>query len=99
MIAIPTLQAGAPLAACLQSLNNQIFRAFEVTVINNAKQPFSPPPDLSFPVRILSPGENVGFGAAINLAMNATNAPFVATLNDDTEPDPAWLDALVREIA
>jgi GT2 family glycosyltransferase len=99
MIAIPTLQAGAPLAACLRALNHQLLREFEVTIINNAKQPFSPPPDLTFPVRILSPGENVGFGAAINLAMRATSAAFLATLNDDTEPDPAWLQELVREIA
>ena len=68
-IAIPTLQAGAMLAACLRSLNNQSFRAFEVIVINNGTLSFSPPPDLLFTLRILSPGANVGFGAAINLAV------------------------------
>lgn len=98
-IAIPTLQAGEPLARCLQSLNSQTCRDFEVTVIDNGAQAFSLPSDLSFPCRLLSPGENVGFGAAINLAARATSAPFIAALNDDTEPDPAWLDALVQEIS
>lgn len=98
-IAIPTLRAGDLLALCLKSLNNQIFRDFDVTVINNGMQAFSVSPDLFFRCRLLSPGENVGFGAAINLAARATAAPFVAALNDDTEPDPEWLDALVREIS
>ncbi len=64
-------------------------------MINNGRELFTPPAALSFPVRVFSPGDNVGFGAAINLAVGAGNAPFVATLNDDTEADPAWLDALM----
>ncbi len=98
-IAIPTLEAGAPLAACLRSLNRQIFREFEVIVINNGPQACSAPAELFFPCRFLSPGENVGFGAAVNMVARNTAAPFIATLNDDTEPDPTWLDALVREIS
>ena len=98
-IAIPTLEAGAPLAACLRSLNAQVFREFEVTVINNGTRACSAPPDLFFPCRFLFPGENVGFGAAVNMVARTTTAPFIATLNDDTEPDPEWLDALVREIS
>lgn len=98
-IAIPTLQAGDSLTACLRSLNGQTFRNFDVIVINNGDKPFVPPAGLWFPCRLLSPGRNTGFGAAINLAAHATDAPFVATLNDDTEPDPQWLEALVREIS
>ncbi len=99
MIAIPTLQAGEPLFGSLRSLNDHIFREFEVTVINNGRLVFSPPTDLSFPCRVLSPVENIGFGAAFNLAARASTAPFIAALNDDTEPDPEWLDALVNEIS
>ena len=98
-IAIPTLQAGDALTACLRALGSQTFRNFEVIVINNGEKPFAPPAGLWFPCRVLSPGRNTGFGAAINLAARATDAPFVATLNDDTEPDPLWLEALVREIS
>jgi GT2 family glycosyltransferase len=99
MIAIPTFLAAAPLEACLRSLERQIFRDFEVVVIDNGRQSLPRPDDFTFPLRFLCPGENVGFGAAINLAGRASGAVFVATLNDDTEPDPRWLGALVREIS
>lgn len=98
-IAIPTLRAGDPLDRCLRSLNHQTFRDFDVSVINNGNVPLHPPPDLSFPLRVFTPGANIGFGAAVNLAARATGAAFVATLNDDTEADPLWLDALVREMS
>ncbi len=98
-IAIPTLNAGDPLDRCLRSLDNQIFRDFDVSVIHNGSEPFTPPRDLSFPCRLFAPGVNLGFGAAVNLAARATGAPLIATLNDDTEADPAWLDALVRAIS
>lgn len=53
---------------------------------------------MSFPVRVITPGVNVGFGAAVNLAILAAAAPFVAALNDDTVPDSGWLSALVEEM-
>jgi GT2 family glycosyltransferase len=98
MIAIPTLSAGEHLNECLRSLENQTFRDFEVTVIDNGGNSFSVPDGLSYPCRVLKPGANVGFGAAINLAAHTSGAPLVATLNDDTEPDPTWMAALVREM-
>ena len=98
MVAIPTLHAGPHLDSCLRALETQTFRNFEVIVINNGDGPVAPPADLSFSCRVLSPGKNVGFGAAVNLAARDTSASFIATLNDDTEPDPSWLAALVAEL-
>ncbi len=98
MIAIPTLSAGEHLDECLKSLENQTFRNFEVTVIDNGCNSLSVPEGLSYPCLVLEPGANIGFGAAINLAARASSAPLVATLNDDTEPDPTWMEALVREM-
>ena len=90
------------LADCLRALSYQTFRDFEVIIINNgaSSQPVNAAglDDLGFPVRILSPQTNVGFGAAINLAVNSTDARLIATLNDDTEAEPEWLEALVREL-
>jgi GT2 family glycosyltransferase len=97
-IAIPTFLAAAPLEACLRALDGQTLRDFEVIVIANGEQFPAPPAGLTFSLRVLSPGKNVGFGAAINLAGRASGAALIATLNDDTEPDPMWLEALVREI-
>lgn len=98
-IAIPTLAGGSVLASCLKALNAQIFTDFEVIIVNNGIGPIElADSGLSFPVRVLTPGSNVGFGAAINLAARASSSPFLATLNDDTEPDPEWLFALVHEM-
>jgi len=98
-VAVPTLLGGPFLASCLDSLNNQSFRDFEVIIINNGRSEVVPRPQTyTFPCRILSPGSNLGFGAAVNLAIRASSSPFVAILNDDTEPDANWLSSLVSEL-
>ena len=98
-VAIPTLHAGEVLASCLRALDAQEFRDFEVIVVNNG--PSATPllgSHCSFPCRVLSPGSNVGFGAAVNSVVRASSSPYIATLNDDTEPGPAWLSSLVGEM-
>jgi GT2 family glycosyltransferase len=49
-------------------------------------------------VRILVNRENTGFAAANNQAIRATDSEFIATLNNDTEVEPNWLEELVRAI-
>ncbi len=46
-------------------------------------------------VRVISNARNVGFGSAMNQAIRASEAPYVAALNDDAEADPVWLEKLV----
>ncbi len=46
-------------------------------------------------VRVISNPKNVGFGTAINQAYGASEAPYLATLNDDAVAHPGWLKALV----
>ncbi|HWE50204.1 MAG TPA: glycosyltransferase family 2 protein [Bryobacteraceae bacterium] len=98
-VTIPTLLGGPMLDLCLRALSRQTFRDFEVLVVDNggvAGQVDAK--GLGFPVRVLTPEKNVGFGAAVNLAVKATDARLIATLNDDTEPEPEWLEALFREL-
>jgi len=98
-VAVPTLTGGAILASCLDALNAQTFRDFEVIIVNNGTKTAADPANwlLTFPCRTLSPGSNIGFGAAINLAIRASSSPWIATLNDDAEPHPDWLRSLARE--
>ena len=91
VVAIPTLNAGVPLAACLDALALQTFRDFEIIVIDNGGQA----PELAAAIRI-RPGENIGFGAAINLAARTSKAAYIACLNDDAAPEPQWLGELVQ---
>jgi GT2 family glycosyltransferase len=98
-VAIPTLAGGTILNLCLDALSKQVFRDFEVVIIDNGVSTALPNSwPLSFPHLVISPGSNVGFGAAINLAIRATSGAYIATLNDDTEPDPGWLSSLVQEM-
>lgn len=98
-VIVPTLLGGSTLDNCLRALDRQTWRDFEVVVIDNGAGCAMPDAHaLGFPLRILLPGSNLGFGAAVNLAVEATSAPLIAVLNDDTVPDPAWLQELVCEI-
>src|SRR5271165_6177388 len=94
-IAIPTLKSGDPLACCLRALRSQTFRDFDVIVIDNGNCEDLAELGSIFPFRLLRPGRNLGFAAAANLAIRNTGAPWIATLNDDTEPEPEWLANLL----
>jgi GT2 family glycosyltransferase len=98
-VIIPTLLGGPMLEDCLRALDRQDWRDFEVVVINNRGTKL----DLdcsafTIPVRMITPGANVGFGAAINLGMQLTGCALVATLNDDTVPGQGWLRELVSGV-
>jgi len=84
------LNAGEPLAACLRALAAQTYRDFETVVVDNGGRV------AEASAKVLRPGRNLGFGAAINLAVRESKAPMVACLNDDAVPEPQWLGELVR---
>jgi GT2 family glycosyltransferase len=49
-------------------------------------------------VKIMAFGGNLGFGAAYNRAVDATSAPLIALLNNDTIVQPGWLNALTTAL-
>ncbi len=89
---VPTLAADDALAECLRSLTNQTFRQFEVIVVDNSG---ARRVKASEPVRVIFNDRNVGFGAAVNQGIRASESAFVATLNDDAVADARWLEKLV----
>jgi GT2 family glycosyltransferase len=88
------------LERCLESLEAQTFQDFEIVLVDNGSEDGSVPfLKEHFPqVRILLNRENTGFAAANNQAIRATDSEFIATLNNDTEVEPNWLEELVRAI-
>jgi GT2 family glycosyltransferase len=96
------LSADARLAECLASLERQIRRDFEVFVVDNsgAGRAHSTlrAAGLEGFARVLENPRNVGFGAAINQAMAASAAPYLATLNDDAVAAAEWLDEMLRAL-
>lgn len=95
---IPTLRAGEPLKAALESLASQTWKDFEVIVVDNSGNRLAAPlaTETRFPLLVLYPETNLGFGVAVNRAVNRSEAPLIAVLNDDAIADSGWLRALVN---
>lgn len=87
----------AHLPVCLESLRRQTCRDFQVLLVDNGSTDGSL--DLvrrRFPeVSLLGLDENLGFAAANNRALSVCRTPWIALLNNDTEADPGWLQALM----
>jgi GT2 family glycosyltransferase len=69
-------------------------------VIDNsgANSAAGPVRDVASPrVRVIANERNLGFGTAVNQAFRSSQAPLLATLNDDAVAQPGWLAALVSD--
>lgn len=97
-IIIPTWNSLRYLPGCLNAVLRQTYRQYEVVVVDNGSndgtQEFV---TTHYPwVRVLRSEKNLGFAAGTNLGIRNTHGNYVATLNNDTEVEPGWLEELVR---
>jgi GT2 family glycosyltransferase len=97
-VVIPTLAADSRLLECLESLDRQTRRDFEVIVVDNSGQGLVRRKGVAPGVRVIENSRNMGFGAAINQGFEASTAPYLATLNDDAKTHPQWIEALIAAI-
>jgi GT2 family glycosyltransferase len=89
------------LETCLPALAAQTFTEFETIIVDNGST------DNSLDwlaenwprVRVLALEENSGFARANNVGIRAAHGRYIATLNNDTIPEPEWLDALVTAVS
>jgi GT2 family glycosyltransferase len=97
-VVVPNLNGAELLGPCLEAVSAQTVDSVETIVVDNGSRDGSIAlirerfPD----VRVLELGENRGFAAAMNAGIEATEAPFVAFLNNDAVPAPDWLAELER---
>ena len=84
------------LADCFQSLVAQTYSNFEIILVDNDSVDDSVPyVQANFPqVQIICLETNAGFAAGNNIGIQATEAPWIATLNNDTKVDSNWLTEL-----
>ena len=100
-VVVPNWNGERFLDLCLSSLRKQSFKDFETVLVDNGSSDNSVEfVAQNFPeVRVVRLPENRGFSAAINAGIKASSATeHVALLNNDTEVDPRWLEALVDAV-
>jgi len=92
------------LRSCLQSLSRQqLNKPFEVVVVDNGSVDGSAEmverefaSAAAFRLKLIRNPTNVGFCAANNQGIRASDSEFIALLNNDAEADAQWLSALAR---
>ncbi len=97
-VVIPTWNGRHHLEVCLPALFRQTYTPFEVIVVDNGSHDGT----LAWlarkwpSVRVVALHRNYGVARAFNEGVKAARGAFVALLNNDTEPEPNWLAALVE---
>lgn len=96
-IVIPHWNGKQFLQPCLESLRAQTYTHHEVIIVDNASSDGSQAYiKAHYPeVRLIELAENRGFTGACNAGMEAAQGEVVALLNNDTECDPQWVQAVV----
>ena len=86
------------LQRCLQSLQEQTFRDFEVILLDNgASQPPDPALLVGFQdlaLKQIHSDTNLGFAGGNNLAARSASGEYLVLLNSDAFPEPNWLATL-----
>jgi GT2 family glycosyltransferase len=97
-VVIPTWNGAALLPACLDALARQRFSNFETIVVDDGSTDGSVALlNRDYPwVRVLARSRNGGFVRAVNEGIMASRGEIICLLNNDTEPDTGWLEALER---
>ncbi|MGC8786468.1 MAG: glycosyltransferase family 2 protein [Anaerolineae bacterium] len=96
-VVIPNWNGCHLLFRCLNALSRQTFDDFTITVVDNGSTDGSVAwlREYAPSVWLIANATNRGFAAAVNQGIRTGDSEYVATLNNDTEPEPGWLEALV----
>src|SRR5262245_16977218 len=99
-VVIPNWNGQQFLRVCLEALRRQSYRSYEVVLVDNASTDDSVAyVQTVYPeVRIECLAHNLGFAGGVNAGMRAAQGEYIALLNNDTEADPGWLEALVAAL-
>ncbi len=96
-VLIPTFNGSHFLEGCLRALASQTYRDFRVIVVDDGSSDGTVRHlEAEWPeVEVIALPTNRGLARAINCGLEQSTSEFVALLNNDAEPEPAWLAALV----
>ena len=99
-VIIPNFNGIRFLPTLFAALAHQSFRDFEIILADDASTDNSVAfTEAKYPaVRVLLNRRNLGFVRTCNLAVDAAHGRLIVLLNNDTEPDPAWLAELAKVV-
>jgi GT2 family glycosyltransferase len=96
-VVIPVWNRAAFTARCLEALARTVDPATtEIVVVDNGSSDDTPAllVRAPLPVRVVRNGRNEGFARACNQGARQARGSLLVFLNNDTEPEPGWLDAI-----
>lgn len=96
---IPNWNGAAFLDRCLASLAQQSTGRLEVIVVDNGSTDNSAAVAERSGARLIGLDRNYGFAYAVNRGIEASDAEFIAVVNNDVELQPGWLAALLEALA
>lgn len=97
-VIIPNWNGKYLLKKCLESLEHQTYKNFEIIVVDNGSSDGSVDYVKSkFPeVKIISLKKNYGFARAVNTGIKAAKKEYLVLVNNDTEADKNYIEYLVK---
>lgn len=99
-IIIPNYNGKHFMEPCLESLQHQTYKDFDILVVDNASTDGS----LEYmaehypEIKVIALNENFGFSRAVNEGIQRAKTPYVILLNNDTTVDKDYVKEMVRAI-
>ena len=97
-VIIPNYNGLAFMEPCMAALERQTCRDFDVLVVDNGSADGSVEWLKEHRIPTIFLAENTGFSGAVNVGILTARTPYVILLNNDTEAEPEYVGALIREI-
>lgn len=98
-VVIPNYNGLEYLRTCLSSLEKQTVSDFRILIVDNGSTDGSQEWIQGHPgLQLLALDKNYGFCTAVNRGIEASDTPYVILLNNDTETEPGFVEALLRDI-
>ena len=98
-VIIPNYNGKRLLENCIRTLERQTMTDFTLLVVDNGSTDGSTQVTSALPdFRMIALPENTGFCGAVNEGIRRTETPYVLLLNNDTEAEPEFVEALLAGI-
>ena len=97
-VIIPNYNGLKFMEPCFAALKEQTCKDYALLVVDNGSTDGSVEWLKEHQVPSIFLPENTGFSGAVNVGIRAAKTPYVILLNNDTEPQPMYIEELVRTI-